>query len=103
MRSLKIIKNLRVNKAKAIKRRYEVFRKCLHRGKYLLGTINTRKKTESSNGETGGTGEVLEERDRGPALEVGGIGVPRQEGSLERGVEGDRLWGHTRSGASWRN
>ena len=100
---LEIIKNLRVNKAKAINRRDEVFRKCLHRGKYLLGSINTRKKTVCANVETEGRGETLEERDRGPDFGLGGIGVVRQEGSLEEGVEGDRLWGHTRSGASWRN
>ena len=78
---VEIINNIKRNGTKAINRRWEVYRKCLHQGAFLLGTINTKKKTQTEN------------------LVVEGAGSQR---SFERGRGEVREWGQTRSGGTWR-
>ena len=94
---VEIIKNLKENGPKSINRRWEVFRRCLHRGKHLLGAIDTRETTQRDHYQIG-------DRDREESLTHRGVGIA---GERDRGrgvLQNDQkmLWGHTRSGKNWR-
>ena len=46
---IEIIRNIKMRGSKSLNRRWEVFRKCIHRGNHLLGSINTRNRIENEN------------------------------------------------------
>ena len=84
---IEIAKNVKENGARSLNRRGEVFRRCLHKGKYLLGNID-------SNGARGRELEEGRGEERVGEAEKGG-GVPLEAG-------GEKVWGSTRSGRNWR-
>ena len=117
---VEILKNLKENGARSINRRWEVFRRCLHRGKFLLGTIDTRKSTQRehdqigdrnsketrrSEGSRGGSTSRDEGERIGEPLAAKEVGPAGEREDRGRGVlQNDQkiLWGTTRSGRNWR-
>ena len=39
---VEIIRNMKVRGAKCINKRWELFRRCMHKSKFMLGVINTK-------------------------------------------------------------
>ena len=89
---LEIIKHIKKRGSKSLNRRWEVFRKCLHRGRHLLGTINTRHKEgerqQEEQGEETRGGESIETEEGEGEKEHMGHGIP---------------FGQTRSGRQYRD
>ena len=54
---IEIVRNIKTNRAKSLNRRWEIYRKCLHRGNHLLGTINTRHRDHIVDFGRGDRGE----------------------------------------------
>ena len=46
---IEIIRNIKLNGSKSLNRRWEVFRKCIHRGNHMLGSINTLHKAQNDD------------------------------------------------------
>ena len=98
---LEIVKHIKRNGSKSLNRRWEAFRKCLHRSRHLLGTINTRlKEPEAGIGEGEGNGHQEEEGEGA----VGGERVATEEGEEQEGHRGQEIpLGQTRSGRQFRD
>ena len=98
---LEIAKNIKKYGSKSLNRRWKIFRRCLHRGEHLLGSINTRHKNATAD-------EVAESQvgeEMGGMEGPGGVldlGEGEREG-VNRHIEQTISFGQTRSGRQWRD